>query len=453
MKVAIIGAGVSGLSVAYFLRQAEQDVTIFEKSARIGGNVNTLLLQIGDETRWADLGVNDFNATTYTDIVQMLDKLEVPYKSLENTTSFSTLDGSVAYTMDGQGGTEMPQALRQEYHRFEKTAAHDVLCNPKYKDYTVAQYLAEKNYSNEFALYNLYPRVNGMYFVHDTTPADMPIRGIMSYYTLQEGFGKTEKPRRMYFAQGASSWPKALAKASGARIHTSCEVTISALPDKVVVRTPEGDETFDAVVVACHASTALKLFRAGITQDMVRILSAFKYYNSIAVAHCYAPLLPPNKNAWRTYNILIHDQAAWLRPYTISYVGNRHQNDAKNPDYNRFGGAYFFVTLDPAVSIPDQYVLRTPNQEKALAYFMHNVVSVEALKVQESLPAIQGQNQVFFTGGWTKGAGLQQECWLSAKHVAERILDPKSVDEHAFNSHPDAEHYTPRYFRDVLADA
>ena len=43
MKIAILGAGISGLSLAYFLRQQnpELDVTVFEKSARVGGVMNS----------------------------------------------------------------------------------------------------------------------------------------------------------------------------------------------------------------------------------------------------------------------------------------------------------------------------------------------------------------------------------------------------------------------------
>lgn len=54
LRIAIIGGGVSGLSLAYYLqkfgsRATQQiEVTIFERKATLGGNA---------ETVWVDLGV------------------------------------------------------------------------------------------------------------------------------------------------------------------------------------------------------------------------------------------------------------------------------------------------------------------------------------------------------------------------------------------------------------
>lgn len=431
MKIAIIGAGVSGLAVAYYLSKAGEKVTLFEKSHRIGGNAYTIPVQIGNRVRWVDLGVNDFNAATYTNLVKMLNQLNVLYEPLEDSISFSNIDGSYTYTIDGEGGTQMPEKLRQEYNRFKNTAYLDI-SNPKYYYSSIAQYLQEKKYSSEFARYNLCPRINGMYFVNEITPEVMPFRGVMNYYALQEGFGN-QSSQRHYFVNGSSSWIEALTKAVvgfGTQVKLNASVTVHTQGDTVVVKTPDGSEVYDAVVMACHGNTALKLIKKGITQDMVNMLSAFEYTSSVAVAHIFSKEMPLNKNAWRTYNIRIHDDtAAQLRPYTISYVCNRHQNDAKNYVLKDYEKSEFFVTLNPSIPIPEQYILRQPNGKKAVAYFYHNVLNHASLIAQENLHNIvQGQNNIFFTGGWTKGAGLHEECWLSAMSVSELILNSKLAE-------------------------
>lgn len=450
MKIAIIGAGVSGLAAALYLKRAGEDVTVFDKAAKVGGNAHTAALDLGSSRRWADLGVNDFNASSYPNLVRLLNEFRVGYKPLEDTCSFSTQDGAVSYTLDERWNTPMPKGMQQEYELFQKTAP-EVLTNPKYKDYTVAQYLEEKKYSQDFARYNIYPRINGMYFAHDTTPETMPIRGVMHYYTLQEGFGTKEEPRRMYFTDGASSWLDALAKASGANQVLGQEVKVYASAENVLVRNSSGQANFDVVLFACHANIAQRTLQGGLTGDMAQVLGAFDYCSSVGVAHTYSPLLPVDKNAWRTYNIRIHDNYAQLRPYTISYVENLHQNDPENPPYNHFSAPYFFVTLNPSVAIPDKYVLRSPQGEKAVAYFPHNVFNLGAMAAQEKLPAIQGQNNVFFTGGWTHGAGLQEECLLSAQDVTGLILRGKVDDANTYNLMAGPEQYTPKYIRDILA--
>jgi predicted NAD/FAD-binding protein len=461
MKIAIIGAGVSGLSAAYYLYEAAEqhhkptpEITIFEKESAIGGAAQTFPLKIGDIARWADMGVNDFNTVTYTELTPLLDKLGVKYHLLSDTTSYYTLDNTFSYTIDGKWGTAMPKALRDEYDRFQEEAP-DHSKKSHYRDYTVERYLEEKNYSKDFARYNLYPRINGMYFSHETSPALMPFRGVMHYYILQEGFGTQEPPQRMYFAEGSGKWIDALnvyVQSKGAKFFGSTSTQVAAGSSGVMLQTPQGSQHYDVCVMACHANAALKVLNSGVTQDMVNVLSKFEYCNSIAVAHTFAPLLPHDKSAWRTYNILIHDYYEQLRPYTISYVVNWHQNDALNSQYNNFEDPNYFVTLNPSVPIPDRYVLPIAGgvRQPAIAYFPHNVVSLDAMDAQEQLKHVQSQNHVFFVGGWTNGAGLQQECLLMSKAVAKHIITGVPHYEDTYNSHPDAEHFAPAYLRNVL---
>ncbi|MCB0619531.1 MAG: FAD-dependent oxidoreductase, partial [Saprospiraceae bacterium] len=41
MKIAIIGGGVSGLSLAYHLESQKIDFVLFEKEKQLGGNAHT----------------------------------------------------------------------------------------------------------------------------------------------------------------------------------------------------------------------------------------------------------------------------------------------------------------------------------------------------------------------------------------------------------------------------
>lgn len=106
LRVAIIGGGVSGLSLAYYLQKfgseaARQiEITLFERKATLGGNAETVWVDLGNrrmpgkpETpyrRWADLGVNDVNLATYhrlRTILAEIGELE-RMKPLENTECY-----------------------------------------------------------------------------------------------------------------------------------------------------------------------------------------------------------------------------------------------------------------------------------------------------------------------------------------------------------------------------
>ncbi len=453
MQIAIVGAGISGLLTAYLLKKKQPNVsiTLFEKSDRVGGNVHTVDVTVGQPDsqvmhRWADLGVNDFNVVTYQNIAALLDELGVAYKPIEDSVSYSTLDGDISYVIDAgyQAGstraTTMPSAVQKGLDNFSKQAPIDCQ-NPAFVEFSIADYIQYRNahnpdndpdfYPTEFVQYNLYPRINGMYFVHDTTPSTMSFVAIMGYYSLQEGFGSAP-PERVYVEGGCQAWVNALlAKIldQGVAVVLNAQVQVFAGSDGVdLLISRNSFEHFDAVVMACHASTALKLIQQGITNDIVTVLSQFDYYNSVAVAHTYAPLLPPDRNTWRTYNILIHGNDTQLRPYTISYVCNRHQNDAANPDSNGFRNPEFFVTLNPALPIPASYVLKQADGTPAVTHFTHNIVNAATLKAQTFLWAgygigIQGQSNLYFTGGWTLGTGLHEECYQSAERVVDRLLN------------------------------
>jgi len=60
MKIAIIGAGISGLTAAYRLSPA-YDVTLFEANDYLGGHTNTVEVELGGERQVIDTGFIVFN--------------------------------------------------------------------------------------------------------------------------------------------------------------------------------------------------------------------------------------------------------------------------------------------------------------------------------------------------------------------------------------------------------
>jgi uncharacterized protein len=482
MKIAVIGGGIGGLAVAYNVisewRKAglsgePPQVTVYEKSDRFGGNGDTVWFSLGKNSqgkeirRWADLGVNDFNATAYVRIVEIMTEIGFVegqnYRLLEDSTSYYTLDGSIAYTQGGDStpATEMPAGLAKSVNDFMVQAPGDAQ-QPKYADYSVRQYIEEvgkDRWDPDLGPRVIYPRVNGMYFTDEVAPTDLPLRAVMHYYVIQEGAGKQEA-RRMYFVGGASSWIDQLTSHMtdklGVTLRTKSPVWIRAdskgwelFADKA------GRSTLgvvDKVVVATHADDALKLFISGASAGIVDCLSAISYMDGLSIAHTFADVLSPDRNAWKTYNILIHQPPeTGLKPYTISYVCNRHQNDSSNPEYNFYGGPEFFVTVNPPVRIPSRYVLKDADTGKpAYANLRHNVLDLECLAAQEKMQELQGENDIYFAGGWTLGAGLHEECWVQGQKIANFIVTGEKTDEHHYNSRPGAVHFAPAYMRKLV---
>lgn len=451
MQIAIIGGGVSALLSAFYLTRKGHQVTIYERSI-VGGNCYTAYTPLDQTVRFADLGVNDFNVPQYQEIVDLMNSLEVQYRPLEDTASFFHTDGSCAYTIDGGYATPMPADLQQGYAQFQADAP-SVINDPKYANYTVQQYLAEA-FPNLPALATqcIYPRVNAMYFCSDDGAAGMPIQAVLHYYVLQEGFGTKVPPQRMYFVGGSNQWIVKLAQACGAQFVTG-DATVSLVGQQLRVTANGTTTPYDRVVMAGHADDMLKAYNIP-DGEITGFLSQFSYTISTGYAHLYEGVLPSDPRARRTYNVLIRPPGP--APYSMSYVINHHQADMWNPQNNYWNGTTYYVTLNPFVEIPSQYVLLDQSGMPIVRQFKHNVLDFTALNAQQSLwnppqKQIQGRYGVYFTGGWTVGAGLHIECFHSAvqvtnlieggspAHAAHLVRDPRRAPHE----------FAPRYLRDV----
>lgn len=493
--VAIIGGGVAGLAAAYFLHgrtNAGGDTvfrcTVFDKSERLGGNCFSAYLgQTPYEPPFGDLGVNDFNTDRYKLFMAVLQQLEadgypVPHAPLIDTTTWYTprgvTQGARTYTdaemAHWEQHPEKPwlEPIAKDWDRFQDVA-YDVLHDPKYADMSVDDFIRDQGYSEDFAEYNLRARINGMYYMNARSPGSMPIRAVMSYYHLQEGLGDHKKTAsiraaaakndssspRHYFVDGASQWIAQLVRCltdRGVELRLGDSPTAWLDPSRgwrvLSAATPSaGRESFDHVVSAVYADVVSQVVALGLPPLMSTMLAHFSYFDSMSIVHDDDAMLPTDPAAWSTYNILVYPPGTRsLRPYTITYVEQKHQgHDTNAPPY---------ITLTPfgAVQergIPEMIDLPGADRIKAVTYLRHNTLTLDAMAVQRLLPGIQGENNLWFTGGWTNGAGLHEEILAQSREIALRIRDIFIIGEHGASYRDDDPTYVPKHIRDSFESA
>ena len=216
MKIGIVGGGIGGLAVAWNLHYKSKGaikVHIFEAEERCGGNVDTKYFDFGTGpgyekeplVRWCDMGVNDFNVSAYTNIVDVMNKIGFKkgedYRKLEDSTTIIPAKGH-AFTANSQAdgkpdswwGTKMPDKLREAVDSFMKIASNDT-DKQEFHEKTLEEYIREQSkvhgWVEELGPEVIYPRVNGMYFTSSVTGArGMPFVAVMHYYKIQEGAGE-----------------------------------------------------------------------------------------------------------------------------------------------------------------------------------------------------------------------------------------------------------------------
>ena len=76
MKIAVVGAGISGLSAAYYLSKNHK-VDLFEKENQFGGHANTLKVTYNQNKEvQIDIGFMVFNKLTYPNLINFFQKIK-----------------------------------------------------------------------------------------------------------------------------------------------------------------------------------------------------------------------------------------------------------------------------------------------------------------------------------------------------------------------------------------
>src|SRR6201989_3182026 len=156
MKVAIIGAGISGLVVAHRLHP-RHEIRGFESARYAGGHTNTIRVDLADQTLDVDTGFIVFNDRNYPRFNRLLDQLGV--QSQSSTMSFSVSDakGDFEYSSASPNGlfakrshlvTPWFHRMVAELGRFQR-AARELLDEHEH-DVSLDEWLDRHRFSNAF---------------------------------------------------------------------------------------------------------------------------------------------------------------------------------------------------------------------------------------------------------------------------------------------------------------
>ena len=102
MRIAVVGAGISGLVAAHRLHP-QHDITVYEANRYVGGHTSTHRVDLADETHWVDTGFIVFNDRNYPGFESLLAELGVQTQASHMSFSVSDDDGSFEYASTPRG--------------------------------------------------------------------------------------------------------------------------------------------------------------------------------------------------------------------------------------------------------------------------------------------------------------------------------------------------------------
>ncbi len=408
-RLAVIGAGISGLSAAWLARHT-YEVSLFEAEPRAGGHADTQLVEVAGEPVAVDTGFIVYNGLNYPNLVGLFDHLGVVTKPTDMSFGVSIGRGRMEYA-----GGELAQMFAQKRNlmrprfwsmvsdilRFYRSAPALLSADPKL---SLGEWLTANHYGEAFVNDHILPMGAAIWSASVEGMRAFPVRHFARFFQNHGLLRITNRPAWRTVEGGSRAYvARMLADLGDVRLGQAVQ-TVTRAEGCVMIQTAGGQEAFDAVVLACHADQALAIL-AQPTADECRVLGAFRCQDNFAVLHTDASLMPVRRAVWSAWNYLSEDATDHSQTVSVTYWMNRLQSlETKLP---------LLVSLNP---------LRPPDPAAVLLtrHYRHPQFDAAALAAQEQLPAIQGVGCVYFAGAWS-GWGFHEDGIASAVRVAKLL--------------------------------
>jgi protoporphyrinogen oxidase (EC 1.3.3.4) len=284
IDVAVVGSGISGLSVAFRLQKAGVKVKVFEKEDRVGGNIQTknidgYLCELGPQTILADKKVEEFLALADVKPLYAKDEAKIRYiykkgKLIPLPLSPISFLTSPLLSLSGK-----LKVLREPF-----------VSKSIKSEETIAEFV-KRRLGQEFLDYIVEPFVSGVY-AGDVRQLSVKY-AVRRVYELEQQFGSLIKGaiklkalgpggRLISFEGGNWSFPKRLSEALDVDLE-NVVLRIRKKDDRFILDTKNGKFEAKAVVVSAPATSASYLLRDlswSAAQEFDKI-----YYAPVVVVH------------------------------------------------------------------------------------------------------------------------------------------------------------------------
>ncbi len=412
MRIAVVGAGISGMAAAWLLSR-DHEVTLFEQEQRLGGHSNTVDVEIGGMRHPVDTGFIVFNRVTYPNLCGMFRHLGVDVADSEMSFGVSLRESGIEWS-----GTSLASVFAQPANlarpRFWRMLQDIIRFNGELTErassgtaegIALGEFLVRNRYSDAFRDWYLLPMAAAIWSCPTRMMLDFPL-ATFARFCHNHGLLKiSDRPQWLTVRGGSREYVKKLARHIG-DVRRGVAVTgLRRLADGVLVSAGGEQSRFDQVVMACHSDQSLALLGDSASNAEQRLLGAIGYQSNRAVLHTDAKLLPRNRRVWSAWNYMTGEGAPDQRPVSVSYLMNRLQPlPFRQP---------VIVSLNPFFEPDPQSVI-------GCFEYAHPVFDGPAIAAQLRLPEIQGRDRIWFCGAWT-GYGFHEDGLSSAVRVARQL--------------------------------
>ena len=412
--IAVVGAGVSGLTAAYLLTRAGHHVTLYEAEDRLGGHAHThAVTEPGGQTLAVDSGFIVYNERTYPLLTKLFAELGVAGQDSEMSMSVRCAGCGLQYA--GHRGLRglLPglPAGRGRYARmlteipaFHRRARALLAAGGHDDDLTLGQFLAAGGFSGYFTTHFALPLVAAVWSCPPGTALQYPARYLFEFLRNHGMLSVSGSPPWRTVSGGSQRYVQQIARQIPA-VQTSAPArAVHRFPDGAAISDGSGRTTaFDAVVVATHADQALALL-AQPTPVEEKVLGAFPYTPNPALLHTDERLLPARPGVRASWNYQLSACDGPQQRTRISYYLNRLQRLPAERDY--------IVTLGGDDEVAEAAVIDRMD-------YAHPAYTPDSVAAQRQLPDLNTSSVVF--AGAYHGWGFHEDGCRSGVAAARAL--------------------------------
>lgn len=414
-RIAIIGGGISGLSMAYLLKN-KYDLTLYEKNEYYGGHSRTKIIGSGKNSIPIDTGFIVFNHKTYPNLTSLFNLLEVPIQKSKMSFGVSIRNGELEYA--SQSLRSLFSQCRNIFNpsflmmirdiiKFNRISKKRLRMGDLDSSLSLNEYLTELGVTEYFKIHYLLPMGASIWSTPMKGMYDFPAETFIRFFN-NHGLLSISCPVQWYTVKGGSIvYIKKLMDAltlSNLKKNTGA-ISVKRSENEVKILDNLGNEQiFNKVIFATHSDEALSLLEQPSSIEK-ELLSSIPYQDNTMYLHSDDSFMPHSKKSWASWvylNEKINDDKDQI---SLSYWMNNLQNLSTKNNY--------FVTLNPSKppkhdTIHDQHI------------FSHPVFTQNAIDSQSKIQNIQGDNNTFYCGAYLRYGFHEDGIW-SATRVAQKL--------------------------------
>ena len=417
IKFAVVGAGISGLTVAMLLSK-KHEVTLYEANSYLGGHALTLnekiLVNNNIKNLFFDVGFLVYNDKNYPFFSKLLKILRV--KSIKSDMSFSVSNKTNNFEYGSNGILSSTNnfknifkikfwVLLKEIKRFYKVSNNILGCDKNNFNKSVSSFLIKYKFNKIFINDHFLPMCGAIWSIPFNKVLKMPMHTILIFFQNHGLLSFFGKPQWKTILGGSKNYVNALSKKIKGDIYFNEKVIdVRRKKNSVIVKSNNFIKKFDKVIFATHADDTLKLIKNPSYLEK-KILSLCKYESNHILVHQDIKFMPNNNKSWSSWNVLNNDNLN-NQNICVTYWINKLQNIKSDRP--------ILVTLNADKNnLPSsKYVIKK-------MIFRHPILNENYTKARKRIEDIQGIKDIYYAGAWL-GYGFHEDGVKSAIQIAKK---------------------------------